>query len=198
MEIGAAVLCGGKSSRMGQEKAFLTLGGETFLERILKQLQGFDEILLSVNHTKTELLAQYPGVVDLYPNCGPMSGLHAALVSCRSDALLAVSCDMPFLHQDLVRLLCDSMRSDVDVVIPVSNDGRWHPLCAVYRKSLWPVFQENLEKGDYKLQNALKIMRVRNFYIPRNFENCLKNVNTPEEYRCCCNEWKAGGNVDAL
>lgn len=193
MKIGAVVLCGGKSRRMGQEKARLTLGGETFLERILGQLDGFDEILISVNGMETKPFLQYPSVADIYPRCGPMGGLHAALSFCRSDALLAVSCDMPFFHRDLARMLCNSVEPGIDAVAPLSADGLCQPLCAVYRKHLWPIFQQQLERGSYKLQDALKSMRVRNVYVTGRLEHYLENINTPEEYQRCCHDWNSGG-----
>ena len=183
MTVGAVVLCGGKSSRMGTQKAFLTIDGETFLSRTLSQLQDFDEILISANDTGGDLPAGYPVAADRYPACGPMGGLHAALSLCRSDALLAVACDMPRLSPALPRLLLSHFDSGADAVIPVTADGRYHPLCAIYRKTLIPIFEEHLRAGKCKLITALPEDKVRFIPIPAELASCLCNINTPEEYR---------------
>ena len=183
MNIGAVVLCGGKSSRMGRSKVSLPLHGETFLTHTLSQLQSFDEILLSVNSAQhLEFSAPYPTVVDQYAECGPMGGLHATLQACRSEALFAVSCDLPYFSSKLADFLCQEMNPALDVVIPVSESGRFHPLCAVYRKGVFPIFEQCLRNGDFKLRNALRQMNVRYVSVPSALERCLTNVNTPEEY----------------
>lgn len=183
MKIGAVVLCGGMSRRMGSMKAMLPLGDTTFLERILIQLQDFDEVLLSVNGTEQGLPDGYPRVIDQYPGCGPMGGLHAALTACRSDALLAVACDLPFFQRDLGELLCRSLAKGVDAVVPITPDGYRHPLCAVYRKDTAAVFQKHLDKGTYKLRAALDTVNVCEIPVPEPLRHCLQNINTPEEYR---------------
>lgn len=182
MRIGAVVLCGGKSSRMGPPKPFLTIEGETFLQRILSQLQDFDEILLSVNGFEQWGPPQYRTVIDQEPNCGPMGGLHAALSACDSDALLAVSRDIPLFCAELSDILREAMESNVGAVIPVTPDGWCHPLCTVYHKALWPVFQTCLQSGKYKLLDALRQMHVRYIPVVGPLAACLKNVNTLEDY----------------
>lgn len=183
MNTGAVVLCGGMSRRMGSAKALLPMGDATFLERILGQLEGFDEVLLSVSGRETELPEGYPRVADRYPGCGPMGGLHAALTASGSDALLAVACDLPLFRRELGQLLCGSLTEDEDAVVPVTPDGYRHPLCAVYRKETAAVFQRCLESGTYKLRAALDGMRVREISVPEELQPCLRNINTPEEYR---------------
>lgn len=183
MNIGAVVLCGGKSSRMGRSKASLPLQGETFLAHTLSQLQSFDEILLSVNRAQhSKLSSPYPTIVDQYAECGPMGGLHAALQACRSEALFAVSCDLPYFSSELADFLCCEMTPALDGVIPISANGRLHPLCAIYRKEVSVIFEQCLQTEDYKLRNALQRMNIRYVSVPDTLEKCLTNVNTPEDY----------------
>jgi len=182
MDIGSVVLCGGKSSRMGTQKALLTINGETFLHRTLTQLQDFEEILISANDPALASLCAYPVIPDRYPGCGPMGGLHAALSTCRSGALLAVACDMPCFTAALVRLLLSHWCEDADAVIAMTPDGRYHPLCAIYRKSLAPIFEDHLRSGKCKLLTALPRDGVRFVPVPEDLAPCLKNVNTPEDY----------------
>ena len=183
MKIGAVILCGGKSRRMGIEKSSLPIGEETFTERILKQLQNFDEVLLSINKTQQNLPQSYPHIMDQYPECGPMGGLHAALSACHSAALLAVACDLPLFRRELGELLCQSMEQGMDAVISVSPDGRIHPLCAVYKKEVSAVLEQRLLGGQYRLMDALEQMNVRYVTVPESLADCLRNINTPEEYK---------------
>lgn len=183
MRIGAVILCGGNSKRMGREKALLQLKDKTFVQLIAEQLQEIDEVLLSVGSAARELLPQYRQVIDEYPDCGPMGGLHAALTACCSDVLLAVACDLPLFHRDLTQLLCSSLQDSVDAVIPVTTDGRIHPLCAVYRKETAAVFTQSLAAGRYRLRDALEDMQVCYVTVPQPLERCLQNINTPEDYQ---------------
>ena len=124
-DVCAVILAGGKSSRMGRDKASLTLGNETFLQRIAAELDacGFQEKYVSLgsgsrygmpekeNGTeaaeKTEI--RIPGgwtaVRDRYRNCGPLGGIHAALSACRAEWSLFVSCDTPLYRRELAELL---------------------------------------------------------------------------------------------
>jgi len=183
MRIGAVILCGGRSRRMGREKALLLLENKTFIQCIEEQLQPFDEVLLSVRGEGQELLPHHRHIADRYCDCGPMGGLHASLAACRSDALLAVACDLPLFRYDLAELLCSKLQDGVDAVVPISQDGRIHPLCAVYRKETTAVFEKNLTEGQYRLREALQRMQVCYVTVPQALQNCLQNVNTPEEYQ---------------
>lgn len=100
---------------------------------------------------------------------------------------------MPFFHRDLAHVLCDAMETGIDAVVPRTADGRCHPLCGVYGKHLGPVFQGHLERGCYKLQDALKTLRVRSVYVTGRLERCLENINTPGDYRRCCRDGSPDG-----
>lgn len=186
MKFGAVILCGGKSRRMGRDKAELIIEDRTFLEHIIGELKGFEELILSVDSMEKEM--KYTAVTDVYPNCGPMGGIHAALSACDSDALLVVPCDLPLFRRELGEYLCTMLTEDTDAVIPVTSDGRIHPLCAVYRKRTFSVFERYLKAGNYKILNAYNDMRIK--YLPMDQTPCsekwLQNINTPQEYDALC------------
>ena len=175
----AVVLAGGQSRRMGQDKASLTIGGLSFLEKIAGELAGFGEVLVSVADAGAPRLSGCRNVVDVYKGCGPLSGLYSALSVIETEALLAVSCDLPFFNRALGEYLVAQLDADADAVVPVTA-GRIHPLCAVYRKRCAGVFKQQLEQGDLKLRNAL--MRLRTKYVEitdGDFAEMLdKNINT--------------------
>ena len=185
MHVGAVILAGGESSRMGRDKAALTLAGETFLQRLAAELSGLDERLISVARPGQQLLP--PGwteVPDRFSGCGPLGGLHAALCACRSEALVAVSCDTPLFSQKLARRLIAGLTPEYDAAAAVGPDGRLHPLCAVYRKGCLPVLEEQLRAGDYRLRAALERLRLRRVDLAEAgiSPETVANVNTPEAY----------------
>ena len=111
-DVCAVILAGGKSSRIGRDKASLTLGHETFLQRITAELDacGFGEKYVSLGAgtaEKTEI--RIPGgwtvIRDRFRDCGPLGGIHAALSLCRAEWALFVSCDTPLYRRELAELL---------------------------------------------------------------------------------------------
>ncbi|MFB0919709.1 MAG: molybdenum cofactor guanylyltransferase, partial [Oscillospiraceae bacterium] len=188
MKFGAVILYGGKSRRMGRDKAELVIEGRTFLEHIAEELKDYKELLLSVDSLEKCPDTKYTAVTDIYPDCGPMGGIHAALSACYSDALLVVSCDMPLFRSELGNYLCSQLTEDADAVVPVTSDGRIHPLCAIYRKRVSPVFEKHLKNKSYKILDAYRDFKVK--FIPMDRTPCsekwLKNINTPQEYDALC------------
>ena len=195
MKIGCVILAGGKSSRMGTDKALLEYDGKQFIEQIAEKLSEFDErIIARGNNSRLEgkLEREWTVIPDIYPGHGPIGGLHAALSACRSDALFVVTCDMPLIERELVRELCDQMqeadfdeeRVDAcDVVISVGEGGKIHPLCGVYRKSVLPVLEEQIISDQNRIMAAIRKLRVNYVTIDSpDREMQLSNINTPQEY----------------
>ena len=182
MKIGCAVFAGGKSSRMGTDKALLEWKGKNFIKRLCDELDDFEEKIIARGNRSEIEDVSWQIISDIYPERGPMGGLHAVLTACRSDAMCCVSCDMPFLQIALAKKLCESMEEETDAVIAVTADGRKQPLCGVYSKSLLPVLEEQLLAGDYRMMKALQNVRVKYVLLDDKDSEQLKNINTPEEY----------------
>ncbi|MDR1623067.1 MAG: molybdopterin-guanine dinucleotide biosynthesis protein B [Synergistaceae bacterium] len=182
-DTGAVVLAGGASRRMGRDKALLRLEGRTFLERIVGSLIDFEEVLLSVGSSRRYEDVRLRSVEDEW-HCGPMGGLYSALKVCGSKWLLAVSCDVPLLTREFVQYLVSCVDNEHDAFVPVTRDGRVHPLCAVYSKGTVPVLEAHLAKGDYSVTLALEKMRVKyvSLQCTPYADRLLRNVNTPEQY----------------
>jgi molybdopterin-guanine dinucleotide biosynthesis protein A len=170
---------------MGRNKAFIELGGETLVARAIRKARCVaDEVFISANETAPFEPYGLPIVRDLQPGSGPLGGLHAALRYTRRDLVLLLACDLPFLTASLLETLIAASR-DVDAVLPVTADGRAHPLCAVYRKSSLPAVEDGLRKGRYKMIEALCFHSLKTkFLTPEEAgfsERELLNVNTPQE-----------------
>ena len=184
MRTGAVLLAGGKSLRMGCNKAELQIAGQSFLERIANELLGFAERLLSVGNTCTFRLDGFTAVQDIYPGCGPMGGLHAALVGCQSDELLVVTCDVPLFKCQIGEYLVQCLTPDYDAVVAVTRDGCIHPFCGVYRKEMADLLEKQISEGQLCMRDAMDKMQLYCTDLTNTpySDNCLANINTPDEY----------------
>ncbi len=200
MNIGCVILAGGKSSRMGTDKALLEYDGKQFIEQITEELSQFEERIIARGTNSgfsAELEEKWNVIPDIYPDHGPIGGLHAALSSCESDALFVITCDMPLFNRELAERLCAEMQSGegletdtdgkhvdaYDVIISVGNNGKVHPLCGVYRKSVLSVLEEQILSDRNRVMEALQDLRVKYVTIDSpDQEKQLANINTPQEY----------------
>jgi molybdopterin-guanine dinucleotide biosynthesis protein A len=154
------VLAGGKSSRMGVDKAFLDFGGQTLLHRALSVMGAVCDRVTIVGEPAN--FAQYGSVVaDIFPGCGPLAGIHAALVSSPAELNLLLAVDMPFVASELLAFLfAAAENNDAFITVPRSGKGL-QPLCAVYRRGFAPVAEQALRAGKYKIDAAFSGMSLR-------------------------------------
>lgn len=188
-KITGAILAGGKNSRMGADKALLKVEGKNIIERIIQELQTVVEEIIIISNVR---IYDYLGCKvhnDIIKNCGPMGGIHAALTYSETEKNLIVSCDMPFISKNIFDIIIDGS-DECDVAIPEHGKGKPEPLCAMYSKSCLNKFSKLLEKGDWKLKDALKYFSVKtiNFTEHELPKNYFLNINTPEEYQVIKNK----------
>ena len=189
--VGVVLLAGGESRRMGQDKATLYLGGETFLSLIGREMSIFPEKLLSVRHGGLALSGFDP-IEDQFPSCGALGGICTALHSCRSNYLLVLGCDMPCYPAALARYLCSFLDDGCDVCLPVDRSGRIHPIGGIYAKKTAPALERQILSGNYRLMHALKTLDVRQIPLSGTAfpDTALANINTPQEYDALLREEK--------
>ena len=182
------ILAGGASSRMGRDKARLTLGGRTFTQRVGAAL-GAVALKVSVVSARPESNElDFPVVEDVYRDCGALGGLHAALLACRAPWAAVVSCDLPFVTGELFARLGELRTTDADAVVPRQPDGRPQPLCAFYATArCLELAARLLDEGERRPRVLLQQARTR-WVAPRELadlrdaELFFLNVNTPEDY----------------
>lgn len=180
------ILAGGRSTRMGSDKALLPHQGGRFIETIQRRMEGiFDEVIVATGDSDRYDFLPCRRVPDLFPGMGALGGIHAALLASPSDRIFVVGCDMPELKPELVRHLC-ALSEGADVVVPESGGGL-EPLHAVYRKSVLPFVEEALRDGRCRVVSFFDKVRVRR--VPRAevesidpSGSAFRNINTPEEY----------------
>ena len=190
MNIGGVVLCGGQSRRMGRPKAWLPFGNEVMLQRVARILARVADPVLVVSAAGQPLPSLPDGVEvvqDEVPDQGPLRALASGLrqLSGRVEAVYASSCDVPLLKPEIVSYLA-GLLDRFEAVAP-EEDGRWHPLAAVYRVSVRPKAERLLDQGHLRLGMLLDLCRTRAVPVQdlRRVDEALqslRNVNTPEDY----------------
>lgn len=180
MGLTGIILAGGKSSRMGQDKAFLDFQGKKLIEYSIDLLKPLcSQLLISVNQPGYEQFG-IELIVDQYKNCGPIGGFHAALNASGDDWNLVVSCDTPFLNPELFEMLLEK-REDWQAVIPFHENGM-EPLAALYHRDMAEYFEQSIQKGDYKLHRILKQANVKLVDVSdllNKYPNLFSNLNSP-------------------
>lgn len=114
-------------------------------------------------------------VLDRFPGCGPLAGIHAGLLEASSPWVVAVACDMPYLTVVDLEKIVASASDAVSAVVAVDGEGMRHPLCACYHRSLLPVVERKLSSGDYSVRGLLEEMQVVDVPLSN---RALRNVNT--------------------
>jgi len=196
-EISVIVMAGGRSSRMGKDKALLPLGGRTLLEHILARVEPLSDDLV-VAARGVERFRGFPArmVEDEPGQRGSLTGLYSGLRAVRNDLALAVGCDMPFLNPRLIRYMA-LLAPGHDVVVPRVG-GFLEPLHAFYRQTCLGPMEAVLRRGEQKIVAFFPQVRVReveqrdlDMFDP--LHRSFVNVNTPEDWEEVQRLFAAGG-----
>ena len=186
------ILAGGKSSRMGPntDKAFLDFHGQSLLERALTVAGAVCDRVTIVGDparfAKVGSSKYVPVVADIFPGCGPLAGIHAALTHSTAELNLMLAVDMPFVSRELLAFLFAAAEpSDAIITVPRTGKG-FQPLCAVYRRDFSTVAEQALRAGKYKVDAAFSSVPVQvieeNELAAAGFsERSFFNVNTPQD-----------------
>ena len=156
----AILLAGGKSSRLGRDKALEKISGKYLIERVIDSLSQLGDDIIVVTASPNQLSdLNVEKVIDTYPRTGAKVGLCTGINASLSFYSLVVACDLPLLNIDLLRYLLDSA-SGFDAVIPRIGD-KIEPLHAVYSKNCIPILEEQISKGKLKISDLFSEIKVR-------------------------------------
>jgi molybdopterin-guanine dinucleotide biosynthesis protein A len=181
------VLAGGKSVRMGADKAFLELAGRTLLDRCLNLAASIGSPAMIVGDPRQ--FSRFGSVVeDIYPGHGPLGGIHTALASTTTDLNLLLAVDLPFLRPEFLQYLIARAQGTAAVVTVPRAAGGLQPLCAVYRKSFRQISEQSLRTGKNKIDALFTEVEtlVIDEHEVRNAGfsvEMFRNVNTPDDWK---------------
>jgi molybdenum cofactor guanylyltransferase len=186
-DLAAFILAGGKSTRMGVDKAFVELDGRTLLARALEIARSLTPDVRIVGDPAR--FAPYaPVVEDIFRDCGPLAGIHAALRSSPTELNLILAVDLPFVSPALLQYLMDRVRNSASATVTVaqSGGGRYQPLCAIYRQEFAVAAEKSLRAGRYKIDVLFEPARTQliteaELEAAGFSQKMFRNLNTLEE-----------------
>jgi molybdopterin-guanine dinucleotide biosynthesis protein A len=188
--ISAYILCGGKSSRFGSDKALAMIKGKTLIEIVARELKKiFSEIVLVAEEPGKYSFTGFECITDVYPNRGPLGGIHAALKHASTEKVFIISCDMPLITGEIIGFIA-GYKTDKEVVLPKAG-AKNHYMCGIYGKKLLPAAEEllkntkNLSKSasPYDLISKLGIELIDFNTLPGFDIKYFFNLNSPEELK---------------
>lgn len=197
MNVEAFILIGGRSSRLGRDKALVKIGESTLAERALIMVResGIASNICFVAGNEMQFAIEAarldaPFVFDIMEGRGPLGGLHAALANATAEWIFLLACDFPLITSELCRILYGKISNEFGAVVPEQPDGRLQPLCAFYNvKTAKAVVNEIINKPRVS-PPMLEIVAQLNPRIVRPDEykpsttsvaNYFINVNTEED-----------------
>ncbi len=185
-DVTAFILAGGKSTRMGTDKAFVEYDGRTLLARALDLARSITPDVRIVG-SREKFAPFAPLVEDIFRDCGPLGGIHAALQASSRELNLMLAVDTPFISWAFLQYLISQARGAPEAAAVVARDGAgWQPLCAIYRREFADAAESALLAGQNRIDLLFDAVRTR--VIEREeiegagFSLAIfRNLNTPEE-----------------
>ncbi|SEU01379.1 molybdenum cofactor guanylyltransferase [Lacrimispora sphenoides] len=180
----AAILCGGKSRRMGFDKAFLMEDEQYLLLQTAGRLQSLFEQVVLVSNTKAKFVGrtdftEFRILEDHYMEKGPMGGISTVLEQVQTEYVFIMACDMPLPDIGLIGRMYRKLEEEQ--VLVCSHQGKLEPLLAFYHKSCLPVFKKQMEIGELKPRSAFPALNVGLYCLSDTEINAIVNLNTPED-----------------
>jgi len=199
MKMCVGILVGGKSSRMGRNKAFLSYKENSFIETIARECEDFSSILISVNQTEAYNNLGYELVQDERDGIGPLEGIYQIIKRMPTEYVLILATDMPYIKKTFLKKFTDTLQdlnqshsavSEMIACLILRAGGKIQPLCSIYSKKALPEIEKMREKEEYKLR--ILFDRVDTKYVDIKdlgfTKNMVMNVNTQDEYQVIIND----------
>lgn len=179
-ELSCIILAGGKSRRMGQDKAKLVWNNKTFLEWQIEKAEslGIQDILIS-GYRGVD--CKYPVIPDIYENRGPLGGLHACFLNAKHTDCLILSIDTPKIQIELLDAMIIQHKKDQNQVTILSHGDKIEPLLGIYQTDNVETLEEIIKERSASVRAYLKTQKV-GYFDYDGPEDMLANYNHMEEY----------------
>ena len=176
-KLSGIILAGGKSSRMGSDKALLLYNNKTFLEHVVCAIKPLVDDILIISNNKEHQVDDCSTIPDLILNSGPIAGVYTGLKHTKTENNLVLSCDIPLVQTSILELIIKNNEPDKDVV-QIIDDQNSMPLIALYKKRIAPYLLSELNKGERRLVKSINKLNKKNISVIKDQHNCLININT--------------------
>ncbi len=184
MKYTGIILAGGKSTRFGEDKCLLKIGENYIISNLISLLKPYcNEILISSNK-EINIKGEYTIVADIIKNIGPLGGIYSCILQAKNEKSIVVSCDSPFLNDEILRKIT-SEDASYDITVYKFNNKIQPISPGIYSKNFLAKAEYNIKNKKYKLQGIIKesksrILDIEVFSI-NNPEKAFININTKEE-----------------
>jgi molybdopterin-guanine dinucleotide biosynthesis protein A len=181
--VNGLVLAGGKSRRMGQDKALLDRDGQSqlaYLASLLEKKVGRVFVSTRVDQKDDGERGNYAQIVDRYDDMGPLAGILSAMEEYPEADWLVVACDLPNINGETISYLLENCSAEQPFTAYVSShDGLPEPLCAIYRAGSIDIIRRFADEGIYCPRKIL--IRSDTFLLEQTHPGSLDNINTPDD-----------------
>lgn len=178
------ILAGGKSSRMGQEKGLVELGGKRLIDIAIQNLSKVCDTILISSNSDSFNDTGFRVIEDVKPGIGPMGGLYSTLLISQSNLNLVLSVDLPFVNEGLFKYLIECSKG-FQAAVPWSGQEHFEPLCACYDSSILPLMEVSIASGNYKLPDLFRQININPLpiepHLPFFHEALFMNINTKDD-----------------
>ena len=182
MNLTAIILAGGKSSRMGVDKALLKMNGKTLLETVIEICQPVCKSIIISSNNPAHSAYGYPVIADEQKDCGPIGGIYTCIKQSLTEWNFVISVDTPFVTPGFIQFLLQHT-GDFNAVIPAYS-GKTEPLIALYNKNCLTVIENQMKLQQFKMQHLVALLNI-------GFVECsdwmgkmpmlFNNLNSPED-----------------
>ena len=176
------VLVGGRSSRLGRDKAQIRRQGKKSFDRAYELVSGFCASTFLSGRQDQKSLFKLPFLSDNYADIGPLGGISTALRHFPNRAWLVLAVDYLLMNADVLRYLIERRNRESDVSLFLDDQDRFHPLCAIYEPSIGPYLKRGRKSGQYALYQMILQAEYHALYWPGG-QNLFLNLNRPEDLR---------------
>ena len=178
--ISLIILAGGNSTRMGTDKALLTLNGKTFVQTLYDNLNGIcEEVIISTNNSNVKISGAKI-IADEMKNIGPIGGLYTCLKQIKNDSAFVVTVDTPLVSEKLLfKIFLQSANYDISII---KHNNKTHPLIGIFYKNIIKLAETKIAQKKYKIMKLIEKAKHQIISVSSDYEKELFNVNSMEDY----------------
>jgi molybdenum cofactor guanylyltransferase len=185
MKLSAIILAGGRSRRMGRNKALMPFRGKPLIRYSIDLAQNFTRnILISSNYEELQGIG-FPLVHDIFSVNAPLAGIHSGLLTSSTGWNLVLTCDMPNVSAETIRYLITKLEKKKSLILP-GHDGYIEPLCGFYHRSLIPIIEKNFNTGKLSPLDLLETERYSivpmEGVLNKDLSFIFKNMNEKKDF----------------
>lgn len=181
LKLSAYILCGGKSSRMQEEKGLVKYQGKAFVQWILEALTPFVANPVLVTKNPAYQAFHFEQISDLIEDKGPLGGIYTALTHSETELVLILSCDIPKITTEVLKFLSEKAEETPDRITFLSDEVNDYPLIGIYPKKIKLTIEKSIANGELKLRQFVESLPHRRVVLNPEKNQLLCNINTKAE-----------------